>query len=353
MNVAAEGIRAAFRQQAVFCRHFDAPFTAMLCDAVADVADDSSATGRALLGWSGEPMRDALPMRMTGGLNALARKGALGGLGALYPLAALPAADAVAAALAAVLADPAIDAALRPWLDGPPQTNEVMRSGALMPGLMTVADETGLPLRLFELGASAGLNLWLDKWAYDLGGLVLTPADAPLMLTPRWTGGPPSAVRVDVITRRGVDIAPLDVTDTATRERLLAFVWPDQPPRVARAQAAIAFAAANPPPLDRADAADWVDARVHTEAGSVAVVFHSIAFQYFPPDARQRIAATLAARGAAASADAPLAWLRLEMDDPSVPTLPTLRLTLWRGGTPHEVLLARAHPHGTFVEWLV
>ena len=348
----AEQIRAAFRQQAGFCRHFDAPFTAMLCDAVADEVDTSGATGRALLDWPGEPMRDALPMRLTGGLNALARRGCLGHLGSLYPPASPPDAAVVAAALGAVLADPAIDAALRPWLDGPPQTNEVMRASALMPGMMAVAAATGLPLRLFELGASAGLNLWLDQWAYDFGGVRTGPTDAPLRLTPSWSGPPPPLSVIRVSARRGVDIAPLDVTDPATRERLLAFVWPDQPARVARAEAAIAYAAAHPPQVDCGDAADWVDRQVETQSGSVALVYHSIAFQYFPPASRHRIAALLAARGARATVDAPLAWLRLEMDDPAVPELPALRLTQWRGGAAEEQLLARVHPHGAAVTWL-
>ena len=53
----------------------------------------------------------------------------------------------------------------------------------------------------------------------------------------------------------------------------------------------------------------------------------------------------------AARPDAPIAWLRFEMDDASQAQLPTLRLTLWQGGTVDEYLLAQAHPHGTFVQW--
>ena len=60
------------------------------------------------------------------------------------------------------------------------------------------------------------------------------------------------------------------------------------------------------------------------------------------------LGAAAAGLGAAA---APLAWLRYEMDDASVAGLPTLRLTLWRGGAPDDHLLAHAHPHGSFVQW--
>ncbi|MBC7506028.1 MAG: DUF2332 family protein, partial [Sandarakinorhabdus sp.] len=105
------------------------------------------------------------------------------------------------------------------------------------------------------------------------------------------------------------------------------------------------------PIIDCSDAADWVEANVAPVAGSTAVVFHSIAFQYFPPRSQARIAAHMAAIGGAASAAAPVAWLRFEMDDPSLAQLPTLQLTLWAGGDARETLLAHVHPHGAFVQW--
>ncbi len=343
-------IADAFGRQAAFCRAFKAPLTAAVCEAAVLACDAASLTGRTLAGWPGDAMADALMMRFTSGCNALVRAGRAPQLAALYPPAALPHVAELAAALRAVLADPARDAELAGWLAGPPQTNEVARSGVLMPGLMAIAAATGLPLRLFELGCSAGLNLNLAAFGYDLGGVAAGNAASPVQLAPAWTGPPPPAARVAVLSRRGTDINPLDVADPAVRDRLMAYVWPDQPERVARAAAAIALAQALPPPIDRADAADWVEHHVAPEAGSVAVVFHSIAFQYFPAATKARIAAHLATL--AATAAAPVAWLRYEMDDPSQPHLPTLRLTLWRGGAPAERLLARAHPHGTFLEWL-
>ncbi len=346
-------IAAAFARQADFCRLFGAPLTAAVCDAAIIAVDDGSTVGRTLIAWPGDAMADALMMRFTGGCNTLVRAGRAPALAALYPPATTPGVADLAAALRDVLADPGLDAALCGWLAGPPQTNEVARSGVLMPGMMAIAAITGLPLRLFELGCSAGLNLNLDRFGYDLGGVCAGDPAAAVQLRPAWTGPPPPLAAVRVIARRGADISPLAIADPAVAERLLAYVWPDQPERVARAEAAIAIGRAFPPVIDLADAGDWVEQHVAPVAASTSVVFHSIAFQYFPAATKARIAAHLAAMGAAATPDAPLAWLRYEMDDPALPQLPTLRLTLWRGGDPVETLLARAHPHGANLEWLV
>jgi hypothetical protein len=216
-----------------------------------------------------------------------------------------------------------------------------------MPGLIVVAAATGLPLRLFELGASAGLNLRLDHYAYDFNGLKVGPANAPVVLAPAWTGPPPPAAAVTVVARAGVDLAPVDLT--RDRDRLLAYVWPDQVDRVARLDAAMAAFIADPVTLDRADAADWVERRVTLTEGTVTVVLHSIALQYFPAATRSRIMAHLARLGAVATATAPLAWLRFEFETAAA-ELPTLRLRRWPGGDDQR--LARAHPHGASVEWL-
>lgn len=344
-------IAAAFARQAGFCRALAAPLTAAVCDAAAHALDTGSATGRAIVQWPGDAFADALMMRFTGGCNALVRAGRAPELAALYPPAILSSVEALAESLRQLLADPARDADLCNWLASPPQTNEVARSGVLMPGMMVIAAATGLPLRLFELGCSAGLNLNLDRFGYDLGGCASGDPAAGVRLQPAWDGPPPPAAAVRVVARRGTDINPLDVGDAGVCDRLLAYVWPDQPERVARAEAAIALARALPPPIDKGDAADWLEAQVAPQPGSVTVVFHSIAFQYFPPATKARIAAHMAVQGARATPAAPLAWLRYEMDDASIADLPTLRLTLWQGGDAREQLLAHAHPHGSFVQW--
>jgi hypothetical protein len=148
-----------------------------------------------------------------------------------------------------------------------------------------------------------------------------------------------------------VDLAPLDAADPAVAARLLAFIWPDQPERLERTEAAIALARRCPPQLHRGDAADWLEQNLALADGVATLVYHSIAFQYFPATAQARIVAQLEAAGAQATATRPLAWLRMEMDDPANPSLPAIRLALWRGAGREETLLGHAHAHGTFVRW--
>ncbi len=340
------GVRAGFAQQAVWCRLLGGPFTARVCEQLGHVLDRTSATGARALAWPGDPFADALMLRLAGGLNALVRSGGLPELAGCYPPHEIDD-ERLAAALAGALHDDR----LLPWLDSAPQTNEVARSGVLMPGLMTVAAGTGLPLALFELGASAGLNLRLDSYGYTLGGRRVGPADAPVWFVPEWEGPPPPLAEVRVVARRGVDLNPVDVGDPAARGRLLAYVWPEQSERIARLEAALAAAAADLPPVDRGDAAAWVEAHVAPVEGRCGVVFHSIAFQYFPPETQARIAAHMAAAGERATASAPLAWLRYELDvSASAGAPPTLRLRSWPGG--EDRLLAHAHPHGASIRWL-
>ena len=235
------------------------------------------------------------------------------------------------------------------WLEHHPQTNEVARSGVLYPGLMTVATETGLPLELYEVGASAGLNLMLDHYAYEFGTRSFGRAGSAVTLRPEWSGLLPGPGAVRIIDRRGCDRQPIDLGDEEQRARLLAYVWPDQPERLARLAAAIEIAREEPPRIDARDAADWVETMLPVEGkpGVCRVLFHSIAFQYFPEVAKVRIMRRMENAGVAARGDAALAWLSFEQHGVSGPRL-TLRL--WPGG--EERVLAHADAHVRWMRWL-
>jgi hypothetical protein len=337
-------VRAAFERQAEWAVKLGSPFMALLCGLLGERLDRSSEVGRRVLDWPGsaDSFSDALPLRLTGGLHTLVRRGDAPALACFYPPNPLPEAEALWEALRPVLAN----ADLLPWLESAPQTNEVGRSAVLMSGLLVVAERFGQPVELLELGASAGLNLVLDRYGYDLGGRAAGDPGSPLQLAPEWKGPPPPEARVTVARRRGVDLNPLDPRRDG--DRLLAYVWPDQQGRLAQLETALAIAAEDPPQVEPGDAADWTEARIAEVqgAGTTRVVLHSIAFQYFPEATKARIAEALEAAGAGATREAPLAWLRYE-NEPGEERI-TLRLRTWPG---EERLLAACHPHGAWVRW--
>lgn len=333
--------RAAFRQQAAFCAAMDAPITARVCTALADALSRDGETGRRTLDWPGEPIPDALPLRLVGGLHALARSGVDPDLTALF----MGKGDAVAV-LARILVDH--DAALLPWLDGPPQTNEPMRSGVLMAGLLAVAKAHGPTVELLEIGSSAGLNLLIDRYRFDLGGVTVGPEDAPVTIRPDWRGASPPAVPLRIERVRGVDIQPLDATDPAVATRLAGYIWADQPERQARLAAAIAMQRAGAVDLVQGDAVDWLRTCLAEPqpTGVTRVLMHSVVWQYLGDARRAAITAMMQAAAAQATPERPLAWVRMEPD--RVLQRQELVVQSWPGhGTPR--MLATAHAHGAWI----
>ncbi len=188
IDAGASRVRAAFRDQARICEDLGSRFTARVLRILARILTSRTAFGARILRWPGNPeaTADALALRAAGALHALARGGRTPALAALYPPRAAPD-DVADGDLERVLAQAieAHDAELTAWLDNPPQTNEVARAALLYPGMMTIARRTSLPLAIFEIGASAGLNLVLDRYAYRLGAWRGGDRSSPLLLKPR------------------------------------------------------------------------------------------------------------------------------------------------------------------------
>ncbi len=344
-----ERLAGRLRGQAAYCDQYS-PFYSRL---LRHMADDALAEGPtwALLG----PTLDDPPgfVPQLGLLAVVHRRVLLGevpALAARYPSVGGDGdADAAWPALREVLATggPTLTAGLRHV----PQTNEVGRAAPLMGGLLTVAAETGLPVRLREIGSSAGLNLRLDHFWYEAGGVGVGDPESPVRFVDCWERAtPPFDAALTVVDRRGCDRSPVDATSEDGRLSLLAYVWPDQTERFGLLRAALDVAAAVAVTIDRADALAWLPAQLaNPRAGAATVVFHSVVLQYLTADERARLAALLADAGRAATPDAPLAWLRLE---PAALTdgFVELRLTRWPGGD--ERVLARASFHVGPVEWL-
>jgi hypothetical protein len=352
--MAAEpALLAALHKQVQWCDQLNAPFTARVIETM---ADDWRAGGplRTLLpDWPGDPAADAVPLRLAGALHGLALSGRHPALAALYP----PHATALDGArllplLHGVLQHEA--GHFRTYLASAPQTNEPLRSAALLGGYAAIARRFGLPLALREIGASAGLNLLWDGFGYRLQTGTHTTAwgdaHSPVQLAAEWRGALPQLpAHIDVAERRGCDRAPLDVHDPAAAARLASYVWPEQRERLERLWAAIALAQRSDMRVETADAGDWIEHELAAPSqGRCTVVVHSIVWQYLPAATQHRLRRNIAEAGARASASAPLAWLRLEPT--AAATAPTLRLTCWPGGDRQE--LASAHAHCSWVEWL-
>jgi hypothetical protein len=343
----SKAIRESFRAQGDLCRALGSPFTGALCDLIAERLRGESRFGRRILEWTGDPRNDVLALRAAGAFHALARSGSVPALTAAYPPAALDHSRLWIGIAAAVAGQ---DDWLFAYLDSPPQTNEVARSAILLGGCLTIARVTGLPLALYEIGSSAGLNLIFDRYQYDLGQGSWGSATSPVVIACDWQGDvPPLDTPLTIASRAGVDLRPLDPALPADRGRLLSYIWPDQAQRLARTAAALDLAAARPWHVSIGDAADWVAAELDRmpQPGVTRVLMHTIVWQYLPKPSRARIRAALKSAGALARADAPLAWLKMEYAGDWAAA--GVSLTLWPDG--EEVRLGTADYHGRWARW--
>ncbi|PSL19758.1 DUF2332 domain-containing protein [Shimia abyssi] len=342
MSAAPSALRDAFLSQARSCEGMDSPFMGRLLRLLADHWPAETALAAKCAAWQGDigPMAASLPLRICGGLHALVLRNQDAQLAAVYPPNTAPDDEFQATILAALLTH---DNFLTDWISNAPQTNEVRRAAVLIPTAHLLADKFDLPLRLSELGASGGLNLMFDQFQLTLDGTTFGPA-SDVRLAPDWTGALPPAIRPKIADRRGVDLNPLTPTSDDNRLRLLAYLWPDQSDRVTRTRAAIALHDAA---VDRADAIDWLGPRLAHQPGQVHLIYHTVAWQYFPPAVQARGTALIEAAGATASPEAPLAWLSYEADNASPGAGLTLRL--WPGDI--TLTLGRVDFHGRWVDW--
>jgi hypothetical protein len=249
------------------------------------------------------------------------------------------------------------EAAIRELVVRTVQTNEPGRCVALYGGLLWLSERRGLPVRLLEIGASAGLNLNVDRFAYVVGGEVLGDPSSPLSFHEPWEGRPVADVagaaeRLDIVERAGCDMAPIDPNSEDGRLALLSYIWPDDPERLARVAHAAQIAARHPAAIARRSAAAWLAEMLAVpQPGVLTVVWQSVVNQYLHEDERAAITSVFASAG-----DEPLAWLTLEPSaDPSDTDSFELRCRERPegNGSGDARLIARAGHHGPPVAWQV
>lgn len=343
-------IRQALLLQAQACEALGSGFSASLLRAA---ADDLPAVEALFAPWAGADTRalfaDAAPLRFLAALHQQVLSGSAPALARWYPVAGREG-DAARAWTEARARIAEAEAALAAFMTHEPQTNETRRSLCLLGGFLTVAEETRLPLDIVELGASAGLNQFWDRYRYDLGPAGSWGDDAsPVRLDTDWRGGaPPLGAPVQVVARAACDRKPVDLTDPAARLRLKSYIWPDQLERLARLDAAARLALEGGVRVQAMDAVDFAAAHGGPREGAAKVIFHSVFWQYMPAESQARLSGVIAGHGAAAGAASPFAWVRMEPAPANMAEM-EIRLTLWPGGQDRP--LGRCHPHGAWVIW--
>jgi len=227
------------------------------------------------------------------------------------------------------------------------QTNEPGRSAVLFAGLLWLAERHRRPIRLLEVGASAGLNLVADRYAYVVGGRELGDPASPLRFEDPWMPPPPidleaAASRLRIVARAGCDLTPLDPTRPQDQIVLLSYIWPDELHRIDRMRAALSVAARNPIPVAARRGSEWLpDALAAAGDGELTVVWHSVMRQYVEPEEWEAIERALHGRPDV---------VRLSME-PSFDQHDRMQLTVHDPAGAAERRLAACDDHGLPMRW--
>jgi len=231
-------------------------------------------------------------------------------------------------------------------------TNEVGRCGVLNAGFRAVAKEEGAPLHLIEIGPSAGLNLIWDRYRVRYRrGAQSFETDVPearltLDVELKGDGIPPLGPAPRVAGRVGLELNPVDLSNADDRDWLRALVWPDQIDRFARLQAALDIYKDARPEIRVGNALELLpDALAAIPASETACVYHSFVTYQFTAEMRAALDDILTAAGLRR----PVWRLRYEG---SRTHENILGLRRYHDGSKEERTLARAHPHGAWLEWL-
>lgn len=340
------------RAQAEQCAAHGSALTAALLLGAADDYEAGGPTAELLAPHADDPSGSVPSLRLTGALHRLVLERTAPELALHYPsvggTAGVDGAWQVARRTIAEHLDELREAVRRPV-----QTNEVGRSAVLYGGLLHVAARTRLPVRLLELGSSAGLNLRVDRFAYEVDeGVVLGEQGSPVRLSRPWAGSsPPYDVDLHLVERAGCDPSPLDPASAADRLTLTSYVWADQVERFERLRAALEVAAQHPVEVERLPASEFLRRELAApRPGVVTVVWHSVVRQYLEPQERATVEHLIAEGAARATADAPLAHLSMEPERVGGGYRFAVELALWPDG--RRDLLAECQGHGPPVVWV-
>jgi hypothetical protein len=350
--VSAERVLAHLNEQAAFCTAYGSPFTGQLIERFAEEMKSGGPVAALVGEWPTNPRADALALRLAGALHLAVLSGRDDKLAALYPPGhAAWRMDHVWPVARAFLERE------RAWVAGfirsAPQTNETRRSIALLAGFLTFAENWRGAIDTLEIGASAGLNLYWDRFAYRTASWSWGGA-SPVLIDTDWQGAaPPAQAAIVIRSRAACDLNPLDISDEVQRLQLRSYIWPDQPDRLARFDGAVALALANDVRVERADAAEWLRQRLAARADDApTIVYHSIFLQYPPREARAAIIDAIREAGASATPRAPLVWVRLEPEALTDGVANSVRMVVdlhvWPGGERRVLAYTDGHVRSVY-----
>lgn len=339
-----------FQIQAAACHALGSPFYgALLQRAARDILADGP-TAAVLAGHEEDPGPSALALRLMAAVHYRVLRGDAPDLATHFPSTE---GDGDARRTWPALVDlmRASPLELAADLRRPPQTNEVGRAAPLFGALLHAAGPEPLPVRLFEIGASAGLNLRADRFCYRSADNHRYGPLSPVELDPAFMTLPvPNPGLIHVVERSGTDANPIDPQTAEGAARLTSFVWPDQRQRLQRLRGAILVAGQYPVRMDSVSAADFAQ-RIELVDGHLTVLWHSVMLQYLEPAEKLRLADRINEIGATATELAPFVHISFEPRRLTAQGVRRFLVTLetWPGGE-HQVL-GEAPAHGMPVVW--
>jgi hypothetical protein len=334
---------SAGQLQARLCRENGGPTYQAIIEAILADLDDTSAVVRLLAADPREPVGSALFLRLLGAVHRLALTRPE------FPLrpyflstgGSIDTTDVIDAFFDAVNTN---SEAIAVEMIRDVQTNEVGRAAPLSAAINFVTADRNSDVHLFELGASAGLNLWFDRYRITSPKHGWGPADSPLKLEGHFDCDPPLG-NYHIVERRGCDLMPMRVSDQWDRTVLRSFVWPDDVERLARLDAAMSIA--GEAVIERASAGGWLKRQLTDLSLGVTIIFHSILFPYLTDGERSEIRTHIEAAGRRADPSRRLAWVSLEPDS----RFGAVSLIAERWPEHERLLLATSTPHGLDIKW--
>ncbi|MES0869351.1 DUF2332 domain-containing protein [Pseudovibrio sp. SCP19] len=231
------------------------------------------------------------------------------------------------------------------------QTNESGRCATLLPLLARLPQ----PLSLIEVGASAGLCLLPDHYAYDYnnGAHTLAPEtntpDTPVLHC-KVTGNVPLPTKLpEVVWRTGLDLIPLNLQDEDTVVWLQTLVWPGQEDRLHRLQKAIAVAKQRKIQLVKGNLLEDLPALLEqVPTGTTPVVFHSAVLVYTRDMSKREAFADLMLNSNAHWISNEASGVFPQFAEKVAEPHPTGKFLLCENGEPR----AWTGPHGQSIDWI-